>query len=67
MSNIVGWVVCDGVTIYTSYKDIGFVVAEKILYISSIGFCLLAAEGTFLIHHNCNALMKKVTCPCYSQ
>ena len=53
MSNIVGWVVCDGVTIYTSSKD--------------IGFCLLAAEGTFLIHHNCNALMKKVTCPCYSQ
>jgi len=43
-----------------------FVVAERILYIHSIGFCLLAAKGIFLIHRNCSALMKKVTCLCYS-
>ena len=36
---------------------VGFVVAERILYIPSIGFCLLAAE----VHCNCSsALLKKV-------
>jgi len=46
---------------------VGFVVAERILYIPSIGFCLLAAEGIYLIHRNCSVVMKKVTHPYYSQ
>jgi len=47
---------------------VGFVVAERILYIPSIGFCLLAAEGIYLIHRNCSsALLKKVTHPYCSQ
>ena len=43
---------------------VGFVVAERILYIPSIGFCLLAAEGIYLIHRNCSTLMKKVIHSC---
>lgn len=40
---------------------VGFVVAERILYIPSMGFCLLAAKGIHMIYHCCNKIMKKVT------
>lgn len=39
---------------------VGFVVAERILYIPSMGFCLLAAKGIYMIYHLCNRIMKKV-------
>lgn len=39
---------------------VGFVVAERILYIPSMGFCLLAAKGIHMIYHQCNWMMKKV-------
>lgn len=40
---------------------VGFVVAERILYIPSMGFCLLAAKGIYVMYHCCNKLMKKVS------
>ena len=40
---------------------VGFVVAERILYIPSMGFCLLAAKGIHMIYHLCNKMMKKVS------
>jgi len=39
---------------------VGFVVAERILYIPSMGFCLLAAKGIYMIYNLCNRIMKKV-------
>lgn len=41
---------------------VGFVVAERILYIPSMGFCLLAAKGIHMIYHMCNKVMRKVSC-----
>lgn len=32
---------------------VGFVVAERVLYIPSMGFCLLVAHGLFLCHQRC--------------
>ena len=39
---------------------VGFVVAERILYIPSMRFCLLAGKGIYMLHHSCNKTMKKV-------
>ena len=39
---------------------VGFVVAERILYIPSMGFCLLAAKGIYMMYHMCNGMKKKV-------
>ena len=46
---------------------VGFVVAERILYIPSMGFCLLAAIGIHMIHHLLyTSTMKKVRFNCKS-
>lgn len=39
---------------------VGFVVAERVLYIPSMGFCLLAAKGIYMMYHQCNQTTKKV-------
>ena len=41
---------------------VGFVVAERILYIPSIGYCLLIAIGADVIWSVCNAQQKKMFC-----
>ena len=41
---------------------VGFVVAERILYIPSLGYCLLVAVGADVIWHTCNQQQKKLFC-----
>lgn len=32
---------------------VGFVIAERVLYIPSLGFCLLVGQGAFIVHKKC--------------
>lgn len=32
---------------------VGFVIAERVLYIPSLGFCLLVGQGAYLVHRKC--------------
>lgn len=41
---------------------VGFVVAERILYIPSIGFCLLIAVGADIIWRACNEQQQRLFC-----
>ncbi|XP_044173138.1 protein O-mannosyl-transferase TMTC2-like isoform X2 [Acropora millepora] len=41
---------------------VGFVVAERILYIPSLGYCLLVAVGADVIWRTCNQRQKKLFC-----
>ena len=39
---------------------VGFVIAERILYIPSVGYCLLVAEGVSQIWHRCSETGRKL-------
>ncbi|XP_050390275.1 protein O-mannosyl-transferase TMTC2 [Patella vulgata] len=38
---------------------VGFVIAERILYIPSMGFCLLVAHGSFILYKKCSQHWQK--------
>ena len=58
----IAWIILPFIPATNLFFYVGFVVAERILYIPSMGFCLLVAVGLHSLMERCNCLRHGTNC-----